>query len=204
MSQLVNGTLSANTSSCPAGHYCPLGTYQPTPCPVGTYLGTRGGQQVADCVLCVPGQFCNATGATAPSGPCDPGYFCQFNNVVARPTSATVVNGTTLGGGICPVARYCPSGSSAPLVCSPGTYSISTGASQCTPCPPGYYCPSGTSDYTVYPCPAGYYCPQGTTTVNQYPCPKGTYSNQTGLTAVSQCVYAPGGQYVDVVGATAP
>ncbi|KDO16495.1 hypothetical protein SPRG_17985 [Saprolegnia parasitica CBS 223.65] len=136
-SQLVNGTLSANASSCPSGSYCPVGTYQPVPCPVGTYLPTRGGRQLSDCQLCTPGQYCDTTGAVAPSGPCDPGYFCQHNNAVARPTSMTTVNSMQLGGGVCPVANFCPGGSSAPTLCAAGTYSISTGASQCTPCPAG-------------------------------------------------------------------
>ncbi|KDO27716.1 hypothetical protein SPRG_22196, partial [Saprolegnia parasitica CBS 223.65] len=183
-SQLVNGTLSANASSCPSGSYCPVGTYQPVPCPVGTYLPTRGGRQLSDCQLCTPGQYFDTTGAVAPSGPCDPGYFCQHNNAVARPTT-----------------NFCPSGSSAPTLCAAGTYSISTGASQCTPCPAGYYCPSGTSDYSGLACPQGFYCPQGTRTMHEYPCPKGTYSNQTMLQNVTQCVYAPGGMYVDIVGA---
>ncbi len=53
-------------------------------------------------------------------------------------------------------------------------------------------------------CPAGYYCPQGTQRFDQFPCPKGTYSNQTGLQDVSQCIFAPGGMYVDVVAAKKP
>ncbi|OQS02383.1 hypothetical protein THRCLA_21431 [Thraustotheca clavata] len=198
-SQLVNGTLSANASLCTAGYYCPTGTYIPIPCPVGTYLPALGGQTMSSCLLCPPGKYCNSTGATVPSGSCSPGYYCQLNNNVAQPTLLTISNGTQLGGGICPVGTYCPGGSSTPLACVAGTYSISVGASQCR-----YYCPNGTSDYTLYPCAKGYYCPQGTSYIDEYPCPKGTYSNQTGLQNVTQCVFAPGGMYVDVVGAISP
>ncbi|EQC24780.1 hypothetical protein SDRG_17328, partial [Saprolegnia diclina VS20] len=206
------GTYSISTGAsqctpCPAGYYCPAGTsdYSGLACPQGYYCpqGTRTMHEYPYCQLCAPGQYCNTTGAVAPSGPCDPGYFCQFNNAVAQPTGVSTVNGVQLGGGICPVANFCPGGSSAPTVCAAGTYSISTGASQCTPCPAGYYCPAGTSDYSGLACPQGYYCPQGTRTMHEYPCPKGTYSTQTTLQNVTQCVYAPGGMYVDIVGATA-
>lgn len=30
----------------------------------------------SECLSCPSGQFCGASGLTAPSGPCSPGYFC--------------------------------------------------------------------------------------------------------------------------------
>ena len=43
---------------CPAGHYCPVGTDIPMPCPAGTYLGTVMNSEEADCVSCTAGSYC--------------------------------------------------------------------------------------------------------------------------------------------------
>ena len=49
-------------------------------------------------------------------------------------------------------------------------------------------------------CPEGSYCPQGTT--EPISCPKGSYSNQTALTAASECQDCPAGEFCDSVGMT--
>ncbi|XP_026191647.1 signal peptide, CUB and EGF-like domain-containing protein 3 [Cyclospora cayetanensis] len=40
---------------CPAGHYCPAGSREPSPCPKGTYLGSQQAQSEAACLPCNPG-----------------------------------------------------------------------------------------------------------------------------------------------------
>ena len=57
--------LRANNSQeeiCPVGHYCPMGSGMPTPCPVGTYTNTLGLEQEANCTDCDAGKYCNDTG----------------------------------------------------------------------------------------------------------------------------------------------
>ncbi|KAF0717142.1 hypothetical protein As57867_002460, partial [Aphanomyces stellatus] len=201
------GVTTAN--NCTVGNYCPAGTFIPTACPSGTYLPTVGGQAVTDCILCPPGQYCNATGATTPTGPCAAGYYCQYKNNLPQPTvgiASTVVGQATFetGGAICPVGTYCPMASMAPVPCAVGTYASVEGLGVCPTCPAGYFCPQGISDYSGYVCPAGYYCPLGTPRATAFPCPQGSYSNQTGLASVGQCTPAPGGMYVNVIAATAP
>ncbi|KAF6031636.1 hypothetical protein EB796_010068 [Bugula neritina] len=122
-------------------------------------------------------------------------------------------------GGRCQPGFYCPLGSSAPTLCTPGQYCADAEMSSPTgDCDAGYYCPGGDTQpnpaETV--CPPGRYCPQGSDTPT--PCPAGTFSNESmnmmesdctnctagyacvspGLTAVSgpcsQGYYCPGGQ----------
>ena len=60
---------------CKLGHYCPLGSYDMTPCPVGTYAKYMGLKSVDDCIKCKinfyqdePGQKgCKKCGPTATS-----------------------------------------------------------------------------------------------------------------------------------------
>ena len=44
-------------------------------------------------------------------------------------------------------------------------------------------------------CPAGSYCPTGSQHETHYLCPPGTYSNNTGLSADSQCTPCTPGSY---------
>lgn len=50
--------------TCPAGFYCPVGTADPVPCPVGTFLAVTGQDDVTDCLMCPPGTFCDMPGQT--------------------------------------------------------------------------------------------------------------------------------------------
>ena len=65
----------------------------------------------------------------------------------------------------CPAGAFCDSANlSSPLLCGPGTFSDSTGMSECKICPAGYYCPGNGSSSPLL-------------------CPVGSYSHQTGLAA---------------------
>ena len=63
----------ADANICPIGHYCPLGTAGPEPCPKGSYNNETGLQAEGDCVLCPPGEYCTEVGMTGTSGLCDEG-----------------------------------------------------------------------------------------------------------------------------------
>ncbi len=42
---------------CPQGHYCPIGSSFPEPCPEGYYSNSSRNTQLSDCVPCPPGQY---------------------------------------------------------------------------------------------------------------------------------------------------
>ncbi|XP_040476341.1 signal peptide, CUB and EGF-like domain-containing protein 1 [Ursus maritimus] len=140
---------------CPPGYFCPVGTAVPLPCPVGTFSDRMFLSMASECLSCPSGQFCGASGLTAPSGPCSPGYFCLEG------VSSPIPAGHSEHGGPCPRGHFCPSGTSHPQPCPAGSYSNLTGQTSCFPCPAGYYCPENITTYSGHPCPAGFYCPRG-------------------------------------------
>ncbi|XP_023933458.1 uncharacterized protein LOC106181652, partial [Lingula anatina] len=123
-------TLGANADICPAGSYCLEGSSAPIPCPEGTYGNATGLTQEVECLNCTGGNFCNETGLTAVTGPCDPGFYCPEGS--RRADSI-----------ICTAGYYCGQGTLDPMACPNGTFSNATGLSvvtQCTDCTEGYYC----------------------------------------------------------------
>lgn len=62
---------------CPAGHYWPRGTKQPTQfqCPPGTWSNRTGLTADEECAPCPTGWFC-VSGAPVPSGTCRAGHYC--------------------------------------------------------------------------------------------------------------------------------
>ena len=220
----ANSTGLSSCLSCPLGHFChPSGTIEPEICPAGFYclagtaldyigcpvgtLGLREGlADESQCTPCTAGYYCDSSPLTAPTGTCDPGYFCSSGATDPRPLE-------TMANGPCPAGFYCPRNSSSPTPCPPGTYSPSTFNTEeadCTPCDPGrhcnvsglttvsglcaegYYCGNGSS--TAFPldspsgdiCPVAHYCPEGSSTPS--PCQPGTFSNVTGSGACLACL----------------
>ncbi|CAG6003426.1 unnamed protein product, partial [Menidia menidia] len=57
---------------CPMGHFCPEGSGSPRPCPVGSYLPEPGAFSLSNCQPCPPGKYCHKPGASQPSG-----FFCS-------------------------------------------------------------------------------------------------------------------------------
>ena len=169
---------------CPAGHFCPEHSYEPSACPAGTYQPQTRMTNSTACLQCDPGKFCNATGLASVSGDCYAGFYCSGGASLPSP-----LDGVT--GNICPEGSYCPLGSPTHYYCSNGTYTNHTGASYCYDCPEGYYC--SMRDRAEL-CPVGHYCPQNTG-ADWKPCPAGTYNPQTGLRNVTQCTQCDGGKY---------
>ncbi|XP_058546733.1 zonadhesin-like isoform X8 [Neofelis nebulosa] len=174
---------------CPPGHFCPVGTAVPLPCPVGTFSDRMFLTMASECLSCPFGHFCGASGLTAPSGPCSPGYFCMEG--VSSPTPA----GHAEHGGPCPQGHFCPSGTSLPHPCPAGSYSNLTGQASCFPCPAGYYCPENITTYSGHPCPTGFYCPRGTKYATQFPCPRGYYNPDPMTQSLDSCLPCPPGHY---------
>jgi hypothetical protein len=47
---------------CPAGYYCPEGSYEATPCGVGYYNAFKGGKSEEDCIVCPENTYNDLTG----------------------------------------------------------------------------------------------------------------------------------------------
>ena len=178
---------------CPSGYYCPEGTgNEYLPCLRGTFNNETGGSNITACKPCLGGHYCDEEGLSAPSGKCNPGYFCRYGSDRPQPTvsdeldfvyvdneTCVMIDGRPFGdSGLCPVGHYCPVGTTEPIPCPAGNYSGSEGNSICDHCPAGYYCTEGSSAYDDKPCPTGYYCPFGTEYDKQYSCPRGFFNDQ--------------------------
>ncbi|XP_031511365.1 neurogenic locus notch homolog protein 4-like [Papio anubis] len=182
---------------CPPGHFCPVGTGVPLPCPVGTFSDRMFLSTASECLSCPPGYFCGASGLAAPSGPCSPGYFCLAGASSPTPTAAAdrlpadtscaaISSGHSGQGGPCPRGHFCPRGTSPPQPCPAGSYSYLTGQASCFPCPAGYYCPENITNYSGHPCPAGFYCPRASPAPG--PGAEGAFRNrQAGLPSSERC-----------------
>ena len=187
----------ANRSNpCPRGHYCPMGSFEGTPCPVGSYSNMTRATSVDDCILCDVGWYCDSEGLTEPSGECAAGFYCLRNVSSSRPETGVAGDEGTLqtGGDVCPAGFYCPVGTFSPVPCPEGTYSNRTrlnSSDVCTLCAPSLYCDEGSPGIT---CPEGHYCPEGTNS-SVPKCPMGTYLPYEGAVAEDECLPCPGGHY---------
>ena len=172
---------------CPVGHYCDVGSVEPTPCPVGRFANKIGLQNSSGCLPCTEGYYCDQTGLSEPVGACSSRYYCPEGSTspTARP---------------CPVGNYCPPQSPGPLPCEVGTYAPTPLQESCLMCPAGSYC---VFQNRTAPCPRGYYCPNGTG-LEFVPCPRGTYGAASGLSAVDQCTPCDAGNYCSEEAATLP
>lgn len=178
---------------CPAGSYCPPGTAQATQflCPAGTFAPDPGLADATECLGCLAGSYCSTPGLSAPTGPCQAGFFCSNGSSVANPVNQTY-------GDQCPAGYYCPAGASAPSACPAGTFSaqLRVGAlAGCQPCSAGYYCPDGAQTSPHRLCWGGWYCPGGQAVPNPpaYNCPVGFYCPE-GAAVPLRC---PSGTYQD-------
>ena len=191
---------------CPQGFYCTSGLAAPIPCPSGTYGASTMLTMSSDCTDCDAGSYCSSEGLLAPTGLCDPGYYCVTGASTSAPESLPQ-------GGVCPEGGYCTAGSSGPQACPPGTYNNVTGSrstAECEPCPPGYYCKDTSSPGPTGPCDAGYYCTGSATNAQQFvtsqgyytpsassaevACEAGTYNPYTNA---STCLACPAGFYCE-------
>jgi hypothetical protein len=193
--------LSIPVVLCPAGFYCAEGTLtsdpsdlsilKPQPCGDGTFcLGGVAHNTTLDWIPTQP------EGATAPQY-CNEGTFCAQASYLSS------------GSGLCYVGHYCPPGSSLPTETPPGTFASDTGTVAPTLCFPGTYTPlNATTQCRV--CPAGHTCPtygayvpticgtgeyrSSVDSVTCRLCPTGTYSDLKGVTDLSLCRSCPKGR----------
>jgi len=161
--------------SCPAGHYCLIGSTAGTKCPTGTYNPFAGKGALTDCIQ-VPA-----------------GYYADTEGTVSIDTN------------VCPAGYYCLAGATDAKTnpCPAGFYSGIKGGTQladCGICPAGYYC--GKNTVTPIDCPQGYYCVEGIS--DPVKCPKGYYGANKGLSAIEFCTICPQGRYCSQSGLSEP
>eukprot|EP00656_Telonema_subtile_P043571 TRINITY_DN49916_c0_g1_i1.p1 TRINITY_DN49916_c0_g1~~TRINITY_DN49916_c0_g1_i1.p1 ORF type:complete len:171 (+),score=12.67 TRINITY_DN49916_c0_g1_i1:139-651(+) len=153
-----NGSSTAtpsNTSGmgsvCPLGHYCPTGASSPLQCPIGTFGPSEGLRTEAECTACLPGYYCNQTGASTVTGVCARGYYCPGGESSSTPSNR-----------LCPQGQICPEGSSKWATCPTGTFVAGIGQSECQTCPAGTYCDATMpcSTCSITPCVGNYTCPR--------------------------------------------
>jgi hypothetical protein len=151
----LEGSTSITQNICPVGHYCVAGSGVPTPCPRGTYSSATGLTNLASCVTCDVGSYCETAALTAPTGSCAAGYYCKTAHYVARPQSEE-----------CPAGYFCGVGSVDKTACS-GTYQDEPRKSSCKTCPAGYECPDDGSSLKT----SKVMCNPSTNTETSYYCP---------------------------------
>ena len=168
---------------CPAGSFCPNGTAEPLPCPIGTSNDVeRGASKVAcrrcyygqfqpeprsiNCSICPAGTYAAELGQTA-CDPCPAGGYCSAEGAATALVWNACPTGTfnpDQGSKELSSCRRCPAGttqqapgansSSSCAACPARTYS-SDPASPCTPCP--YPLASDRGSDTCGMCLEGYY-----------------------------------------------
>ena len=109
---------------CPAGHFCPFSSLNPTLCPAGTFNAATGGASNASCAQCPAGAYCGA-GAVS-STLCAAGYYsatpgltsaaaCTATPCTAPPGYGCAAGSTSAANAtLCTVGSYCPGGTPAP------------------------------------------------------------------------------------------
>ena len=195
---LANVDVSGNTldppfltTECPAGHYCPAGSYEAVPCPTGSFRSNILGKDQDSCGPCPAGTYCDATGTHTPTA-CPAGHFCPegANQAQACPRG-TYYGGTGLydsrGCTACASGHYCP---------FMGQISYDRVNNMCDA---GFYCiggssrPEPTDDTTGSRCPAGGYCVKGTPAPAA--CDPGQYGPYVGARSLADCIPCKPGYY---------
>ena len=200
---------------CPLGYYCPGSNTDAIPCPIGTYSSTFYNSNITSCLPCPEGYLCESYGLSdyLPFS-CPVGHFCPQGVANSVPCPAGTYRSSTGGKNasdcsVCPVGKFCISGSALFSQCPSGTFCEGGNAipqacfagSYCPPdsyfqigCPLGYYCPMNSSSPIV--CPIGTYCPYNSSGPSL--CPFGTMaitSVPVRDTVTSSCQVCPPGTY---------
>ena len=174
---------TATPAPCPIGFYCLTGVSNPEPCPAGSYGSSQGLRSVGECTYCPGGKYCEGTGMSTFTGPCQAGFYCVERAETAAP--ASLPQG---GGGESSVI---------PFIFGFGQFLHSQ--LNMTFIHAQLNLHSRTTKYDLHSrttggvCPTGGYCPEGSATPE--PCPAGKYNTVSGRTQPTDCIDCPVGQY---------
>eukprot|EP00049_Salpingoeca_infusionum_P015832 m.311523 g.311523 ORF g.311523 m.311523 type:complete len:1588 (-) comp15957_c0_seq1:484-5247(-) len=205
---------TSQCSACPTGNVCngltptacPLGMYQPfvgdgncTACEPGTSAGTIGSPA---CSLCVGETFQPFYGEA----------FCQrmqsgYYGISQEDLPGFIGEkqcevGYACAGGVrelCQAGTYsASSGSTECLPCGPSGFSVVKGAKQCIPISEGFYgVGEGFKFTSSQACPEGHYCTGGV----KKPCSVGTYQNEE---RQSRCLACDSSSFLDEEASAGP
>ena len=172
---------SVSVLACPPGNFCPEGTNNPLPCPIGTYYNNTGIKNYTECLICPEKYYCGEQ--TSNPIICPNGNYCPIgsSNPINCPSSTYNPNqglNNISGCLTCPGGYYCQSGTNTPSICPAGYY-CPNGSSYTINCPVGYYCPSNGLIAPII-CPVGYYCPNNQL-INAVLCSPGYYCPEGSL-----------------------
>ncbi|KAL3930332.1 MAG: hypothetical protein SGPRY_001582 [Prymnesium sp.] len=157
----TNLTSAEECTQTGPGYFSPTGSVEQRPCSAGTFSDSYG---AAECSQCDGGTYQDEEGATECNA-CGRGTYCQRGAASQLPCDAgTYSNATGLSNksqcSPCPAGSACSTGSTAPILCAPGTsqpqpeqtlceqckagtYQDKEGAIGCKDCRDGSYCPAG-------------------------------------------------------------
>ena len=78
---VFTGAVTFLDTPCPPGRYCPQGTTHGDEnlCPARSFFNVTGAKDLADCLLCLPGMYCEVDGLSMPTALCDPGQFFNLH-----------------------------------------------------------------------------------------------------------------------------
>ena len=166
---------------CPDGHYCPIGSEYPTPCPPGTYNTESGRSEPTFCFEIDNGRYISTEGTNDPDAAsvCDDGFYCQLGAKTARP------NDTYTNGRPCTKGHMCIEGNQIACGVNEATFQNNDGQFDCTICPEGYSCSSNVGLPIPTACAAGSFCNEGV--ANPANCPVGYFNPHEYQSEVSSC-----------------
>lgn len=70
LGKVCQGVGMISPDNCQPGHYCPLGSIRPVPCPPGTLNIITSGASLTDCSPCPAGKYCETWGLSNYTGVC--------------------------------------------------------------------------------------------------------------------------------------
>jgi len=185
---------------CPQGSYCPANSSNVTNCLAGTYNSNFMSISISDCLNCPSGTFNIFAGQKSITNcvKCQMGTICKEKSIIPMQ---------------CPSHYYCPS----PMLqipCPSGTYFSGSGATaidSCVQCLQGSFCPGNgegaspcqAGSYSdklgnskCENCPAGYSCSFGASLPQ--PCPINYYASS----GSSACTPCSNGQFTTEIGSS--
>jgi len=160
--------LTCSFTICPPGSYCPGGTTEAIPCPLGRVNSEEG---AIECIPCEKGFYSPVLGALV----CLPCVAGKYQDEIGASECKTCLAGTFQNEMAATECKDCPA----------GKFSGQDGAIACTDCPKGKYNPiAGQSE--CLNCDAGEYQDEvGQTTCKA--CEPGNYSNIQGAAECIPC-----------------
>ncbi|XP_052778533.1 multiple epidermal growth factor-like domains protein 6 [Mya arenaria] len=134
------GSDSQTKEQYTVGNYCPIGSEYPTPCPYATFSNV-GNASVTQATIVTekdsPMSLENAKKPTYTKWEALLGLevICLTGKYLAKCYYCPVETEV-----ICPIGKYCPTGTAVPQDCPAGYYTGSDRKKECQICPEGFYC----------------------------------------------------------------